>query len=499
MTDIGEQLAKALQTSPESRTTEQVELSYTHYLLDTGWDPEALARFRTLQGDVRECRDGRAMTMVTQAWEPYPTRILPRGNWQDESGEVVAPGVPGFLPQPANPEGRRLTRLDLARWLMAPENPLTARVFVNRIWKQFFGTGITGVMDDVGAQGEWPTHPDLLDWLAVEFRESDWDVKHMVTLLVTSATYRQDSQLRPELREIDPNNRLLASQSPRRLEAEFVRDNALAIAGLLNPEIGGPSASPYQPAGYYENLQFPDRDYIPDRDERQYRRGLYTHRQRTFLHPMLANFDAPSREECTAARTVANTPQQALTLAQRPDVRRGRARSGSGACLDRRRVRRGAARPSLPEDARAASRAEGEALAPRLPRRAAAPLSRGHRGSEETDPHRPGPGADRRRSPRGLGVDERLPRHPQPSRDHHTILTKLLSLAFRAADERVWTRKPRVKAGALGKGKAFPEVVADHDTIEENKRGFRCLIVEGGQQPTPSKRGDSRGLPIPGL
>jgi hypothetical protein len=202
---------------------------------------------------------------------------------------------------------------------MARENPLTARVFMNRLWKQFFGTGLSAVLDDIGAQGEWPTHPELLDWLAVEFRDGGWNVKHMVKTLVMSATYRQSARQRPELREIDPNNRLLAMQSPRRLEAEFVRDNALAIAGLINLDIGGPSAHPYQPGGYYVNLQFPDRDYVADDDDREYRRGLYMHWQRTFLHPMLANFDAPSREECTAVRTVANTPQQALTLLNDPE------------------------------------------------------------------------------------------------------------------------------------------------------------------------------------
>jgi hypothetical protein len=189
---------------------------------------------------------------------------------------------------------------------------------MNRLWKQVFGNGISLVLDDIGAQGEWPTHPELLDWLAVEFRESGWDVKHMVKLLVTSAAYRQVARLRPELREIDPSNRLLAAQSPRRLEAEHVRDNALAVSGLLNREIGGPSAYPYQPSGYYENLQFPDRVYVASSDDRQYRRGLYSHWQRTFLQPMLANFDAPSREECTAVRNVANTPQQALTLLNDP-------------------------------------------------------------------------------------------------------------------------------------------------------------------------------------
>ena len=203
---------------------------------------------------------------------------------------------------------------------------------MNRLWKQFFGSGISAVVDDLGAQGEWPVHPELLDWLACEFMEPAavssangehetphrWDLKHMIRLIVMSATYRQDSNQRPDLKEIDPNNRLLACQSPRRLEAEFVRDNALAIAGALNEEIGGPSVRPYQPAGYYAYLQFPDRDYETSPDERQYRRGLYMHWQRAFLHPMLANFDAPSREECTANRVISDTPQQALTLLNDP-------------------------------------------------------------------------------------------------------------------------------------------------------------------------------------
>jgi hypothetical protein len=172
----------------------------------------------------------------------------------------------------------------------------------------------------------------LLDWLACEFMRPavaasqgtqlqpsfPWDLKHMVRLMVLSSTYRQDSNERPDLREIDPNNRFLALQSPRRLEAEFVRDNALSIAGLLDQGIGGPSVFPYQPANYYSYLQFPDRDYYPSQDQRQYRRGVYTHWQRAFLHPMLANFDAPSREECTANRVVSDTPQQALTLLNDP-------------------------------------------------------------------------------------------------------------------------------------------------------------------------------------
>jgi hypothetical protein len=321
------------------------------YLLSAQWDKDAFAQFKKLQADLLECRNGRVYTMVTESWTPITMRILPRGNWQNESGEIVQPAPPHFLPQPANESGHRLTRLDLARWLVSRDNPLTARVTMNRLWKQFFGTGISAVLDDVGAQGEWPVHAELLDWLAVEFMEpanavdrrsesgveserstieapprnsqhktlsTPWDIKHMVRLIVTSAAYRQGSNLRPDLKDIDPQNRWLASQNPRRLEAEFVRDNALFVAGLLNLEIGGPSGHPYQPAGYYANIQFPDRDYIAETDDRQYRRGVYMHWQRTFLHPMLANFDAPSREECTANRVVSNTPQQALTLLNDP-------------------------------------------------------------------------------------------------------------------------------------------------------------------------------------
>jgi hypothetical protein len=216
-------------------------------------------------------------------------------------------------------EGKRLTRLDLARWIVSKENPITARAVMNRLWQHYFGVGLSAVVDDLGSQGEPPSHPELLDWLASEFRDSGWDVKRMVRLMVTSATYRQSSSLRPELRDLDPANRLLASQNPRRLEAEFVRDNALAIAGVLNlADIGGPSVKPYQPDDYYDALQFPDRKYVASTGPEQWRRGLYMHWQRTFLHPMLANFDAPSRDECAAQRVASNTPQQALTLLNDP-------------------------------------------------------------------------------------------------------------------------------------------------------------------------------------
>jgi hypothetical protein len=236
-----------------------------------------------------------------------------------ETGEIVQPALPAYLPaSAAKPEGRRLNRLDLAEWLVSRENPLTARVFMNRLWKQFFGVGLSKVLDDFGMQGELPLNPDLLDWLACEFRDSGWDVKHMVRLIVNSHTYKQVSTASQKLRTRDPYNRELARQSRWRIEAELVRDNALEIAGLLVPKIGGPSAKPYQPEGYWENLNFPPRTYQADTGENQYRRGLYTWWQRSFPHPSLLAFDAPSREECTADRNRSNIPQQALALLNDP-------------------------------------------------------------------------------------------------------------------------------------------------------------------------------------
>ena len=314
----GRALLAALEKDPSALSAEERRFLDEACLLGTDLDPTGRDAARKVIREIYECRGGRSPTLVTEAEKPRVTRVLRRGNWQDESGEVVEPGIPAFLEGPRPAEGGRLGRLDLARWLVSRENPLTARAVVNRLWRQFFGTGLSAVVDDLGAQGETPSHPELLDWLAVELVESGWDLKRMVRLMVTSATYRQSSNPAREAFEIDAANRLLASQSPRRLEAELIRDNALAIAGLLDMEIGGPSAFPYQPGGYYVNLQFPDRDYHANRDERQYRRGVYTHWQRTFLHPMLANFDAPSREECWAYRIVSNTPQQALTLLNDP-------------------------------------------------------------------------------------------------------------------------------------------------------------------------------------
>lgn len=276
---------------------------------------DALAQARTARNSFHESLPKCLVSL--SAPEKRTVRILPRGNWMDLSGEVVKPALPHFLPRPGN-EGRDLTRLDLARWLVSRENPLTARTVMNRLWKQCFGTGLSKVLDDLGAQGEPPINPALLDWLACEFMDSGWDMKHMVRILITSHTYRQSSSVDKELIAVDPDNRELARQSRFRVEAELVRDHALVISGLLVPRIGGPSVKPYQPERYWENLNFPTREYQIERDDNQYRRGLYTWWQRSFLHPSLAAFDAPSREESCAERSRSNIPQQALVLLNDP-------------------------------------------------------------------------------------------------------------------------------------------------------------------------------------
>lgn len=264
-----------------------------------------------------EIRSKTSYSLTTVSVQPRTTRILPRGNWLDDSGEIVDPMIPEFMGD-LGINNRRPTRLDLAKWVVSRNNPLTARTFVNRLWALYFGTGISRVLDDLGSQGEPPVHSDLLDWLAVEFMESGWNVKHIVKLILSSNAYKQSSKPNDELQEKDPYNRLIARQSRWRLDAELIRDNALLLSGLLIPTIGGPSVRPYQPVGYYSNLNFPKRKYVHDKGESQYRRGLYTHWQRTFLHPSMMAFDAPSRQECTAERSSSNTPMQALTLLNDP-------------------------------------------------------------------------------------------------------------------------------------------------------------------------------------
>jgi hypothetical protein len=263
--------------------------------------------------------------MVSQSVRPRVTRVLPRGNWMDDSGEIVEPAIPEFLGK-LDTGGRRASRLDLANWLVSKQNPLVARAFVNRVWRDLFGVGLSRVLEDFGSQGESPSHPELLDWLASEFIEPSWrangthgwDMKHVIRTIVTSRSYRQSSRAGNHLMDRDPENRLLARQSRFRVDAETVRDIALVVSGLLVEKFGGPSVRPHQPDGYLAALNFPTREYYAGYGDDLYRRGLYTFWQRTFLHPTMLTFDASTREECTVNRAPSNTPLQALVLMNDP-------------------------------------------------------------------------------------------------------------------------------------------------------------------------------------
>ena len=242
-----------------------------------------------------------------------PTNILIRGDFS-RLGDPVEPGIPVFLPPLPAAETPRLA---LAKWLVDPANPLPARVVVNRFWAMMFGTGIVKTAEDFGSKGEWPSHPKLLDWLAVEFVESGWDVKHLLKCIVSSAAYRQSSAVGESLSRHDPENRLLARGARFRFPAETVRDNALFVSGLLAKRLGGPSVKPYQPAGLWMEMSYGNsqgKSYKQDHGESLYRRGLYTFWKRSVLFPAFAAFDAPNREECTVRRPRTNTPLQAFVL-----------------------------------------------------------------------------------------------------------------------------------------------------------------------------------------
>jgi hypothetical protein len=262
--------------------------------------------------------------VMEELTKPRDTHILLRGEY-DKKGEKVMPGIPAVLPALTQENKDRANRLDLAKWLISPENPLMARVTVNRYWQMFFGTGLVKSTEDFGTQGEFPSHPELLDWLAVEFRESGWDLQKLITLIVTSQTYRQASTISKEAFANDPENRLLARGPRFRLQAEFLRDQALAVSGLLNAEVGGKSVSPYQPTGLWEELMsrsdganWTAQSYTQSTGRDLYRRTMYTFWKRTCPPPSLATLDAPDRETCVVRRSRTNTPLQALVLMNDP-------------------------------------------------------------------------------------------------------------------------------------------------------------------------------------
>jgi hypothetical protein len=282
--------------------------------LEKQWDkdaPDYRAVLRKLRTAVEE-RDRfsrslpRVMVMEDVA-TPRPTFMLDKGLY-NKPGAAVTAGTPEALPP--MPPGAPMNRLGLARWIVAPENPVTARVTVNRFWQQFFGIGLVKTVEDFGVQGEEPSHPELLDWLAAEFVASGWDVKHLCQLIVTSATYRQESKVSPELRERDPANRLLARGARFRLPSWMIRDQALAASGLLVAAQGGPPVKPYQPDGVWEEATFGNKRYVRDRGESLYRRSLYTFWRRIIAPPMF--FDSASRQTCTVKQARTNTPLHAL-------------------------------------------------------------------------------------------------------------------------------------------------------------------------------------------
>jgi hypothetical protein len=247
----------------------------------------------------------KVMVMADQP-APRETFVLTRGDYSKKEAKVAA-GTPGSLP--ALPKDAPPNRLALAQWIVSKENPLTARVAVNRLWQMFFGTGLVKTGEDFGVQGERPSHPELLDWLAVEY-QTKWDTKHLARLIVTSATYRQSAKVTPELLERDPDNRLLARGPRYRLPSWMIRDQALAASGLLAPTFGGPPVRTYQPPGIWEEATFGNKRYVQDKGEALYRRSLYVFWRRIIGPTMF--FDVANRQTCSVKTTTTNTPLHAL-------------------------------------------------------------------------------------------------------------------------------------------------------------------------------------------
>ncbi|QDT42839.1 Planctomycete cytochrome C [Gimesia alba] len=312
-------LSSTLAVPTEKRTKQQQQALRTYFL-----NSAAPKRFRTAERDLQTMRSKLSAhqkniptSMIMQENETLrDTFVLVRGVY-NKHGEKVIARVPAALPELKN--NLPTNRLGFARWLVSPQHPLTARVYVNRLWQQMFGVGLVKTVGDFGSQGEWPSHPELLDWLAVEFQESGWDVKHLIKQIVLSATYQQSSRGTDELFERDPENRLLARGPRFRLDAETVRDNALQISGLLVSKQGGPSVKPYQPAGLWEAVSYDGNvTYQQSTGDGLYRRSLYTFWKRQSPPPGLMAFDAPTRETCTVNRPRTNTPLQALVLMNDP-------------------------------------------------------------------------------------------------------------------------------------------------------------------------------------
>ncbi|QDU31836.1 Planctomycete cytochrome C [Anatilimnocola aggregata] len=304
---------KTIKKPAEERTPAEVkELTQHHRLLDPEWAKLNKA-LTDHQAKMPKLPPERMAQTVVEMPKPRETRLHLRGDFLSP-GDVVAAGTPEILPQLALEKSQQLNRLELAKWVTSDQNPLTARVTANRVWQQLFGRGIVATSDDFGRQGDKPTHPQLLDWLADDFRRRDWSLKQLQRRIVTSSTYQQSSAVRSDLRTVDPDNELLARQIRKRVEAEILRDVSLSAAGLLCEKIGGPSVRPPQPADYANLTYAGSAKWVESKGGDRYRRGFYTFFQRTSPYPMLSTFDAPDATECTVRRQTSNTPIQSLTL-----------------------------------------------------------------------------------------------------------------------------------------------------------------------------------------
>ena len=406
-------------------------------------------------------------TLITVAVTPRTIRLLHRGNWMDESGQVMHAGLSGgplacqasrgpadagrFRPVAdvgrESADGPHLRQPACGNWRLAP--------------------GLSPQVDDLGAQGEWPSHPRLLDWLAGQFIDSGWNVKHVVKLIVMSGTYRQSSQVTPELREADPDNRWLARQGRFRLDAEMVRDNALKISGLLVERIGGPSVKPYQPPGYWSHLNFPPREWENGSGPQLYRRSLYTHWQRQYLHPAMLAFDAPGREECTADRPRSNTPLQSLVLMNDPEfvesarafgeqiLEHGGATTGTTAGLG--------LPPGFVADLRETSES---AVLTRLLERPPGGIPAGSQGGRRTGGDRRAPASPVQINPcRAGSLDERLPHDPQPARNDHPQLRHAMTLPPRIG-RRTFVWNTGVSLGSMALASMMPRTKSAQAAID---------------------------------
>jgi hypothetical protein len=311
---VPEEMAAIIRTRKVDRSKKDAVALTKYFVAHPAERRKQAEAIATLDAERRAAENKIPSTMVmSEMAEPRDTFILLRGAY-DKPGDKVTPATPGFLPP--MPADAPRNRLGLAQWIVDPGNPLTARVAVNRYWQMLFGTGLVKTSDDFGSQGEAPSHPELLDWLATEFVSTGWDTKAMLRLIVTSAAYRQDSVATPALRERDPENRLIAHGPRVRLTAEMIRDQALSISGLLSTKMAGPSVKPYQPEGLWEQLSaFQGRKLFErSRGEDLWRRSVYTYWKRTVPPPSMTIFDAPTRESCVVRRQMSTTPLQALAL-----------------------------------------------------------------------------------------------------------------------------------------------------------------------------------------